>query len=127
MPRVLGFDEESGALLLESIGTGTSLADGDPAVQLEAVAELVGDLHASAGDEAMSGFPLLAERVEFIFGFYEERLLRRPELTSVVPAGLMEGSLTAARRLAAGPARLAARRPPHQERAGRGSARGRSP
>lgn len=105
VPRVLGFDEDSGALLLEAIGTGTTLADGDPAAHIGAIADLVDDLHASAGDEAEGGFPPLAERVEFIFGFYEDRYLRRPAVASAVPAGLMEGSLAAARRLAAGPDR----------------------
>ena len=105
VPRVLGVDEESGALLLEAIGTGTTLADGDPAAHIWDVAELVGDLHASAGDEALGGFASLAERVELIFAFYEDRYLRRPAVASAVPAGLIEGSLAAARRLAAGPDR----------------------
>ena len=104
VPRGLGFDAESGALLLEAVRPGTTLADGDPAARLGAVAELVGGLHASAGDEAMTHFPSLVERVKFIFALYEERL-RDPAVASVVPVGLLEGSSAAALRLAAGPGR----------------------
>ncbi len=102
LPRVLGFDEDSGALLLEAIRPGTALADGNLAAHLGAVAELVGDLHASAGAGAMAGFPSLIERVEFIFALYEKRL-RDPAVASVVPASLLEGSAAAARQLATEP------------------------
>lgn len=104
VPRVLGFDAESGALLLEAVRPGTTLADGDPAARLGGVAELVGGLHASAGDEAIAHFPPLVERVKFIFAFYEERL-RDPAVASAVPVGLLEGSSAAARQLAAEPGR----------------------
>lgn len=99
VPRVLNLDRDSGALLLEAIRPGTTLADSRPAAHLGAVAELVGDLHASAGAGAMSGFPPLVERVEFIFALYEERL-REPAVALAVPVDLLEGSAAAARRLA---------------------------
>ena len=104
VPQTLDFDADSGALLLEAIQPGTILAADDPAARIEGIAELVGGLHASAEAEAMAGFPPLMERVEFIFGFYEERL-HDPAVASVVPAGLLEGSAAAARRLAAKPGR----------------------
>jgi streptomycin 6-kinase len=104
VPQVLGFDDDSGALLLEAVGSGTSLADGDPAAHLGGIAELVGGLHASAGSGVMADFPPLGERVDFIFSLYAVRL-RDPAVASAIPVGLLEGSLDAARRLAAEPDR----------------------
>jgi streptomycin 6-kinase len=61
VPELWGHDAGAGALLLEAVG------DGAPAlrpVDLDAVAGLIGGLHAA---RAPAGFPLLAERVEWMF------------------------------------------------------------
>lgn len=100
VPRILEFDDDSGALLMEAIRPGTRLADEQVAIRLDEVVELVRDLHVHGEDEAIEAFPALIERVEFIFAFFSERL-RYPRIASQVSPELMERSLAAARDLAA--------------------------
>ena len=103
VPRVLGFDGESGALLMELIRPGTMLGDGPAAAaRLAEVAGLVRELHADG--EAGAGFPPLAGLVEFFFAFWGEQL-RKPQAASVVPRELFEVSLATARELSARPGR----------------------
>ncbi len=102
VPRVLDHDEESGALLLEAIQPGTMLADTQASLRLDEVAGLVRDLHASADEEAMTGFPPLIEGVEFMFAFYRKRL-REHGRSSLVSEDLVARSLAIARGLATGP------------------------
>jgi len=64
VPAVWEFDPGAGALLLEAIGDGTPLGRREQAAGLEAVAGLIGGLHAAG---APRGFPPLAERVEWMF------------------------------------------------------------
>lgn len=102
VPQVFEFDDESGAFLMEAIRPGTVLADDQSRVRLGEIVGLVRDLHASTRGEAAAKFPPLLERVEFIFGFWGERL-PRPEIASVIPVGLVEKSLKRARELAVRP------------------------
>lgn len=102
VPQVFEFDDESGAFLMEAIRPGTVLADDPSRVRLGEIVGLVRDLHASTRGEAAAKFPPLLERVEFIFGFWGERL-PRPEIASVIPVGLVEKSLKRARELAVRP------------------------
>lgn len=89
---------------MEAIRPGTALTDDPSKVCLDTIIELVWDLHTSTSEEATKGFPPLIERIEFIFSFWGERL-RKPEVASVVPTGLVERSLTTAHELAGSPGR----------------------
>lgn len=98
VPWILEFDRESGALLMEEVRPGTPLRDMETEPDLEGLVDLVADLHASAEGVDTSGFPTLAERVEFIFSFWGSRLsAKRFEVSSE----LFEKSLSAARAIAA--------------------------
>lgn len=102
VPRLLEFDEEMGALLMEEIQPGTPLADSRAAVALEAIAGLVRDLHSAPGEDVIESFPPLIERVEFVFELWGKRL-HEPEVAPHVSRELMERSLATARELAARP------------------------
>lgn len=104
VPQVLCFDEETGALLLESIEPGTPLRAAPAAVPPAEISALVRDLHAATNEETIAGFPSLAGRVEFIFAFYGT-LLREGKVTALVPRDLLRNSLAVARGLAARPGR----------------------
>ena len=99
VPELFEFDEEGGALLMEALRPGTALTGGLNRSRLREVVGLVRDLHAGAGEKTLARFPPLLERVEFIFEFWGKRL-RKPEVAAVIPQGLPERSLAAARKLA---------------------------
>ena len=100
VPELFEFDEEGGALLMEALRPDTTLTGGLKRSQIdEEVVGLVRDLHDGAGEKALARFPPLLERVEFIFEFWGKRL-RKPEVAAVIPQGLPERSLAAARKLA---------------------------
>lgn len=63
VPRVLEFDDGSGTLLIEAIEPGTALADDSSSISLGGIARLVRDLHDSLGDEVLTEFSPLIERV----------------------------------------------------------------
>ncbi len=102
VPRLLEFDRETGAILMEAIDPGTPLGAKQGAVPLEASAELVRDLHRAPGDDVINSFPPLIERVEFVFELWGKQL-HKPEVASHVSQELLERSLIAARELAARP------------------------
>lgn len=104
---------------MEAIRPGTVLADDQSRVRLGEIVGLVRDLHASTRGEAAAKFPPLLERVEFIFGFWGERL-PRPEIASVIPVGLVEkiSEESAGARRQTRPQRLAARRSPPRQHPG---------
>lgn len=104
VPKILELDEEAGALLLEAIQPGTSLADGRSTIRLDEVAGLVRDLHTSADEEAVIDFPPLIEGVEFMFALYRKRL-REHGTSSLISEDLVERSLATARELATRPGR----------------------
>jgi streptomycin 6-kinase len=102
VPHLLEFDEEMGALLMEAIQPGTPLADSEAAIPLEAIAGLVRDLHSAPGENDMTNFPPLIERVEFVFELWGKQL-HKPEVAQHVSQDLLERSLATARELAASP------------------------
>lgn len=106
VPRVLEFDRESGALLMEAIRPGTPLADVQAEARIGEIAGLVRDLHAAQDERDLKKFPPLVERVEFIFAFWGQRL-QKPEVSSGVSRELFERSRVSARELATRPGRRA--------------------
>ncbi len=87
---------------MEAIRPGAVLADDLSRIKPGEIAGLVRDIHDSPGDEVVTQFPPLIERVEFIFSFLGG-LLEKPEFVSVVSKDLVEDSLVRARELALRP------------------------
>jgi streptomycin 6-kinase len=81
VPAVWAFDPGAGALLLEAIGDGTSLARREQGADVEALASFRGGLHAAG---APLGFPPLAERVEWMFA---HRFARRMPYADALERG----------------------------------------
>ena len=102
VPRLFEFDDGSGTIFMEAIRPGTAFAHDSSRVRLGEVARLVRDLHDGPGDEILTEFPPLIERVEFIFAFLGG-LLAKPAVASVVSANLLKESLVKARGLAMRP------------------------
>lgn len=96
VPAVWACDPAAGALLLEAIADETPVADRAAGVALDAVADLIGALHA-AGDTR--GFAPLADRVEFVFAHWIARHAGR----SIVAVERLERGAELARALAAEP------------------------
>ncbi|TMM06576.1 MAG: hypothetical protein E6G02_04560 [Actinobacteria bacterium] len=82
-PTVFAVDESVGALLLEAIEPGVSLVDSATYPRLETVSELLTSLHAS-GDPDPS-YPLLAERIAYLFDSGTKPYPRHSELIELVP------------------------------------------
>jgi streptomycin 6-kinase len=102
VPALWGDDAALGALLLEAIPDETPLAERRPAVGLDEVASLIGDLHRVSAPGVADGWERLADRVEFIFGHWVERHGRRGELvTRAVPVDRLRRGHRLARELAA--------------------------
>jgi len=87
-PTVFAVDESVGALLLEAIEPGVSLVDSATYPRLETVSELLTSLHAS-GDPDPS-YPLLAERIAYLFDSGTKPYTRHSELIELVPPELYE-------------------------------------
>jgi len=101
VPRVWGDDEAAGALLLEAIPNEMPLGASRTQVKLSDVAELIGSLHRSGSPVMADGVVPLADRVEFIYGFWTERHSRDPEASHVVPIARLSRGHELARALAA--------------------------
>ena len=102
VPALWGDDAALGVLLLEAIPDETPLAERRPAVGLDEVASLIGDLHRVSAPGVADGWERLADRVEFIFGHWVERHGRRGELvTRAVPVDRLRRGHRLARELAA--------------------------
>jgi streptomycin 6-kinase len=91
-PRLWAIDAQAGALLMEAIEPGTRLTRDPDAATAREFAALAAALHVPA---PASGFPSLAERVDFVFAITAARLRG-----TTVPAGAVERSHAAARALA---------------------------
>jgi streptomycin 6-kinase len=104
VPLVWGDDATLGALLLEAIAGETPLSERRVAVELDEVANLIGELHRSGAPVVADGWATLAERVEFIFEHWIERHRRRGEVaTRAVPVDRLQRGHQLARALAANP------------------------
>ena len=75
-PTVLAVDESVGALLLEEIEPGASLAERPNHPRLEIVAELLTSLHATGVADA--SYPALAERIAYLFDSGTKPYTRHP-------------------------------------------------
>jgi len=96
-PSVLAVDESAGALLLEAIEPGISLADSPTYPRLESVAELVTSLHATGAPD--SSYPPLAYRITYLFDSGTKPYTGHPELIELIPLGLYERGRQLASRL----------------------------
>ena len=102
VPLVWGYDPALGALLLEAIAGETPLSERRAPVELDEVADLIGELHRSGAPAVTEGWARLAERVEFLFEHWIERHGRRGEVvTRVVPVDRLRRGHQLARELAA--------------------------
>jgi streptomycin 6-kinase len=97
-PTVLAVDESVGALLLEAIEPGVSLAESATYPRLEIVAELLTSLYATGVPDA--SYPTLAERIAYLFDSGTKPYTRHPELIELVPLELYERGRQLASRLA---------------------------
>ena len=101
VPDVLAVDAEVGALLLEAIRPGTSLAESGRYASATAVADLMGSLHVRPTPTSRYG--AVGERVSYLFDAGTRNYDRRPDLAAVVPRELYERGRRAASRLATDP------------------------
>jgi streptomycin 6-kinase len=99
VPAVLAVDESVGALLIEAIEPGLSLADSMAYPRPDALAALVAALH--AGGEPDPSYCSVADRVVHLYEAGGKNYARRPELATVVPPELYERGRQLASRLAA--------------------------
>jgi streptomycin 6-kinase len=102
VPHVWGYDGTAGALLLEAIPDEVPLGVSRSQVRLSDVAELIGSLHRSGSTVMADGVESLAERVEFLYGFWAERHSRGHEVSHAVPVVRVDRGRELARALAAG-------------------------
>jgi streptomycin 6-kinase len=85
-PTVLAVDESVGALLLEAIEPGVSLAESGTYPRLEIVAELLTSVHSTGAPDP--SYPPLAERIAYLFDSGTKPYTRHPELIELVPPEL---------------------------------------
>lgn len=100
VPPLWGHDKAAGALLLEAIPNEIPLWESRTQVNLADVAGLIGALHQSGAAVAADGVVSLADRVEFIYGFWADRYSHTPEVTRVVSAARLSRAHELARALA---------------------------
>jgi streptomycin 6-kinase len=87
-PSVLAVDESAGALLLEAIEPGISLAASPTYPRLESVAELLTSLHATGTPDP--SYPPLAHRIAYLFDSGTKPYTRHPEVIELIPLELYE-------------------------------------
>jgi streptomycin 6-kinase len=97
-PAVIAFDEQSGALLLESIEPGVPLIVTSVYPTLDSVAGLMSALHGQSVPSA--SYPAVAERVDNLFRSSAKLYERDPALAEQVPLDLYERGHALATQLA---------------------------
>jgi streptomycin 6-kinase len=97
-PAVIALDERLGALLLEAVEPGTPLEVSSVYPAADTVAELLSSLHGS-GVPGPS-YPVIGQRVAYLFGSSAKLYERHPELTALVPPELYQRGHALANRLA---------------------------
>ncbi len=97
IPKVIRFDEQLGALLMEAIDPGTPLSLSPNPPSAESLGELVRSLQAGSRDPS---FPPLERRVEYLFASSAKLYERDPGLTQVISTERYERGRTLAERLA---------------------------
>ena len=101
VPAVLAVDSSVGALLLESVEPGTSLAESAEYPRLESLAALLTSLHNDG--VADPSFPPVADRVTYLFGSSTKLYERKPELVGLISPDLYARGRRLALELAADP------------------------
>jgi streptomycin 6-kinase len=99
VPDVLAVDESLGALLIEEIEPGTSLAESAAYPPLEKLAALMTSLHCQAVSD--SPYHPVTERIRYLYEAGWRNYQRRPQLADLVPFELYERGRGQAIRLAA--------------------------
>jgi streptomycin 6-kinase len=98
VPAVLAVDESVGALLIEAIEPGTSLADSTAYPRLERLAALITSLH--AGGASDPSYRPVAEHIAYLYDSGRKNYERRPDLAALIPPELYERGRRLALRLA---------------------------
>jgi len=101
VPAVLAVDESVGALLIEAIEPGTSLAETMTYPCLKSLAALMTSLHAD-GVPGPSDRPV-AEHIAYLYESGRRNYERRPDLAGLIPPELYERGRQLALRLAENP------------------------
>jgi streptomycin 6-kinase len=85
-PTVFAADSSEGALLLEAIEPGTSLAEAPEKRSLDSVAKMLRGLHDHPSPTG--GFPPVRDRIVWLFDAWDRELARCPELLDLMPPNL---------------------------------------
>lgn len=102
VPAVWHYDVARSALLLEALPTEMPLSESGRTVALDEVVSLLGGLHRSGAAVVENGVVPLAERIEFIFGYWIRRHASRGEaVTRAVPVERLQRGFELAQELAA--------------------------
>jgi streptomycin 6-kinase len=101
VPAVLAFDDGVGALLLEAVEPGTSLAESAGYPRLESLVSLLTSLHDDGVPDP--SFPPVADRVTYLFDSSTKLYERKPELVALISPDLYARGRRLALRLAADP------------------------
>ena len=88
VPQVYAVDERAGALLLEAVTPGTPLAESPVLPRAAGVAELLTSLYGNGVPDP--AYPVLAQRVAYLFESGRKPYARDPALSQVVPPSLYE-------------------------------------
>ena len=99
VPSLLAVDERLGALLIEAVEPGTTLAETAAYPSMERLTDLMTSLHAGGVPDA--SYPSAAERVSYLFDSSTKLYERRPELVELIPLELYDRGRELALRLAA--------------------------
>ncbi|HET9322791.1 MAG TPA: aminoglycoside phosphotransferase family protein [Gaiellaceae bacterium] len=98
VPAVLAVDEAAGALLIEAIDPGTSLAESMAHPRLESRAALVTSLHMDGVPEP--SYHPVADRIAYLYESGRKNYERRPDLAALIFPELYERGRQLAMRLA---------------------------
>jgi streptomycin 6-kinase len=99
VPAVLAVDERVGALMVEAIEPGTSLAESMSYPRVDSLAALITSLHADGAPDP--SYRPVAERVGHLYEAGRKNYQRRPDLAALIPRKLYERGRQRAMRLAA--------------------------
>ena len=98
VPAVLAVDESLGALLIEAIEPGTSLAESRAYPRLESLVALITSLHADGLPDP--SYRPVAERIAYLYESGRKNYQRRPDLAALISPKLYERGRQLAMRLA---------------------------
>ena len=99
VPAVLAVDEGVGALLIEAVEPGTSLAESVTYPRPERLAALLTSLHADGVPDP--SYRPVAERIDYLYEAGRKNYERRPDLAALISPELYERGRQLAMRLAA--------------------------